>query len=217
MIRLLYRPLADGMRAFARREGPDVLIVVNSDARPGLQRTAVRRAIAAARKAGWMADRRAAAIPAAGTGVLLLRQLRKAVMAHLTGVLGATAAIGTSALMAATVITAVPQQAPPARFPAAAPSASTVHHRRRRPARASTPRPRTRGATGAPPGHPRHHHPHPKAHRSRTASPSPGPYSSPPSPNPTGSHSRSPSPSASPSPTTSSGNCVVLLGIKVCL
>lgn len=213
MIRLIRRPLAEGMRAFARREGPDVLIVVNADMRPAVQKAAVRMATAAARRAGWITSRAPAGIGAGGIGIALLRQLRRAVTAHLAGAVTGTAAIGTTALVAATVITASPPVSPAARFPGPRPSASAAHHRRRRVSRARGPLPVTGTAPGQPHGPRRHHHPRPKGHPSRTASPSPGPGSS--SPGPTG--SRSPSPTSSPSPAASAPSCVIVLGLKVCL
>lgn len=214
MIRLEYRPLADGLRAHLRRDGTDLVITVNTDARPAAQRSAVRKAIAAARRAGWTAPRVRAGILAAGTSALVWRQLRGAVTAHLAAAAAGTAVVGTSALVAATMITVAPSPAPPG-FAAPRPSASTSHHRRRRAARIRGPRPGT-GATPWQPAGPRgHHHPQPKGHRSRTPGPSPGPGPSSPSPQPPG--SGSPSPSPSPSPRASSGKCVVILGIEVCL
>jgi hypothetical protein len=218
MIRIEHRTLPDGLRAMAVRHDGGLTILVSTGLPACQKRRAVRLVVRAACLKGWTQGGIAVLVAVLG---LLLRALRRIAVAH--PIVAAGSAVGTVAVTSALVVSLTPGGTPPPRQ-AVAParpgiSARQTHPRgRRRPtaptfgvvrtavsgARSKSPRP------GGPSGLTASSQPVPTGSPAPSGSPSPAPSLSVPVPGP------SPLPLPTPSP-TSSGKCVKLLGVAVCV
>jgi hypothetical protein len=239
MIRIERIRLPAGLRAVARRDpNGNLVIYVSAELDARRQRAAVLEAVRASRRAGWRAG-----LPV-GIGLLggLGFRLRRA--AHAIRLRPSTwAAMSTAVAAGAVVAGIIVATAPHAHHPAAAgqppaptsaPSPSQPGHRHSSSGRPSdhirpvaagpssgAPQPgssspgsgRTPPAPGPTSPVPPSSAPPTSPAPTRSATPSPSP-SRPSSPSPRPSSSR---PAPKPSPTGSSGNCVVILGVRVCL
>jgi len=218
VIRLSHVTLPRGLSAFARRnQAGDLEVFVSEDLPPDRQRSAVRVALRASRRAGWrgaLLPVPVAAILAGGRG--WLGRIGRSLQLH--PVASATAA--TLAVAAGVVAVAVlPQHGHPSASQLPAPAAVAAppghsSHAARSPGRATGthPAPRTTEQGGSPaPGQattsaPAHGHgiapasgPSPRA--------TPTPVTSQPNPSPT----------RSPAPAHGVSTCVRLLGVTLCL
>jgi len=225
MIRIRRARLPDGLQALARRENGAVMVYVSGTTSPGERAAAIRRALRAAPEAGWRSPRSPVRFPAlaGGAGLPLAPDGRWTYRA-----LVATAAAAVIALVTAVVLAGgSPAHAPARSSTALRPTASPAGPG---PARADGPGPGTGSpaAPGAAPGAgpaPGKPATRVKAGQPPTAGKGPAPETSgTPAPVPTVTtgpaplpSSAAPKPSPSPSPSPAGPDCVVLLGVRVCL
>jgi len=204
MIRIRRARLPDGLQALARRENGAVVVYVSGTTSPGERAAAIRRALRAAPEAGWRSPCSPVRFPAlaGGAGLPLAPDGRWTYRA-----LVATAAAAVIALVTAVVLAGgSPAHAPARSSTALRPTASPAGPS---PARADGPGPGT-GSPAAPGAAPRAG---PAPETSGTPAPVPT-VTTGPAPLPS---SAAPKPSPSPSPSPAGPDCVVLLGVRVCL
>lgn len=214
MIRISHVPLPAGLNALARRGPDDELTVYVSDALPSdRQRAAVRIALRASRRRDWRTLLPAPSVALLALGMGWLRKAAGMLRAHWVawGAASAVVAAGSAAVYLAAVppghrpVSAARPPAPvasPSPVPSQPASQPAVHPRtspRVHPARGA-------GATAAAPAG------SPQSVATLAAQPTPTANV----PSSTPSPSASPAPSPSPSP-QNSGQCIILLGVKVCV
>jgi hypothetical protein len=224
MIRISHVHLPPGLNALARRDPDGELIVLVSAAlSPDRQRAAVRTALRAARRA----ERRAVVLPLPVAGLLAaswlwLRGLLGTLRAHWA----LTAAVATTAVAAVAVYAVVVPHGHQPASAAGGPAHSRVHGVGPQRSASNGAPSHHAGAAESPSRGPTPGSGTPTPQPTRTAqqrtpgsSPSPRPSaSSTPEPSPSATSSKpAPSPSPTPTPKQSSGKCVIILGIWVCL